>query len=437
MESLRQQFLILISGLTVTLCVAQAKPNIVFIMADDMGYECLGINGADDYATPNLDTLAAAGMRFTNAYASPLCTPTRVKVMTGQYNVRNYEKFGVLPRGETTFAHILKNSGYRTAIVGKWQLGSEADSAQHFGFEESFLWQQSGRRTKRGTTFDSRHSNPIFDINGVTVEYNNGEFGPDLCVDFINDFIETNQDEPFLVYFPMLLPHCPFVPVPGIEDWDPTSPGSSTYVGDPAYFGDMVSYIDILVKRIVDKLESLDLMDNTILIFTGDNGTDSPVVTSFNGENIRGGKGKMDDSGTLVPLIVYGPSTVAAGVVTDEIVDFADFLPTFCDIAETLLPEDHPRDGVSLWGTFQGLPGRDKPYAYIWYSPHGETEKAMVYARNKTRMLRRRGSEAELEYFDSARPFTLTSIDISNLDSEETARFEGLLEVITKHDKIR
>ena len=114
---------------------ATAKPtNVVVIMADDMGYEALSVNGSESCKSPNLDKLAAGGIRFTNGFSNPICTPSRVKIMTGQYNVRNYVKFGLLDRGQTTFAHQLKAAGYKTCIAGKWQLGKEKDAPQHFGF---------------------------------------------------------------------------------------------------------------------------------------------------------------------------------------------------------------------------------------------------------------------------------------------------------------
>ena len=132
------------------------KPNIVLIMADDMGYECLSSNGSQDYKTPELDKLAAEGMRFEQCFANPICTPSRVKIMTGLYNKRNFTKFGVLDRSQTTFAHQLKKVGYATAIAGKWQLGKEKDAPQHFGFDQACLWQHFRRKEKERTTFDSR-----------------------------------------------------------------------------------------------------------------------------------------------------------------------------------------------------------------------------------------------------------------------------------------
>ena len=273
-----------------------AKPNIVLIMADDMGYECLAVNGAEDYKTPVLDRRAAQGVRFEQCFANPLCTPSRVKLMTGQYNVRNYVKFGVLDRKQTTFAHQLKKAGYTTAIAGKWQLGREVDAPRHFGFDRSCLWQHTRPRTKPGTTFDSRFPNPLLEIDGEEVDHTNGEYGPDVCADFICNFIETNREKPFLVYYPMILTHCPFDATPDSDDWDPKSPGSKTYKGPGGselqhkHFSDMVSYADKMVGKIVTKLDELGLRENTIVIFTGDNGTDKPIKTRWNGKAIAGAK---------------------------------------------------------------------------------------------------------------------------------------------------
>ena len=138
---------------------AAERPNLILIMADDFGYECVGANGGESYQTPNLDRLAASGVRFENCHSYPLCTPTRVAIMTGKHNVRNYLNFGTLPRSERTFAHLLKEAGYATGVCGKWQLGKEADSPQHFGFDESLLWQQTRR--------PPRFANPGLDRQGI------------------------------------------------------------------------------------------------------------------------------------------------------------------------------------------------------------------------------------------------------------------------------
>ncbi|GIT78178.1 MAG: hypothetical protein Ct9H300mP32_5600 [Verrucomicrobiota bacterium] len=263
-------------------------------MADDMGYEALSANGSESYKSPNLDKLAAQGIRFTNCFANPICTPSRVKIMTGLYNVRNYVKFGLLDRGQTTFAHQLKSAGYTTCIAGKWQLGMQADSPQHFGFEQSCLWQhtRSGRSKENGKNIDRRFVNPLLEINGKEKDYVNGEYGPQVCTDFICDFIDENREKPFLVYYPMILTHCPFDPTPDSTDWDPKRLGSTTYKGDrddpQRHFRDMVAYADKVVGQIVAQLEKSGVRENTLLIFTGDNGTDKPIVTSWNGTKVVG-----------------------------------------------------------------------------------------------------------------------------------------------------
>ncbi|MGE9270856.1 MAG: sulfatase-like hydrolase/transferase, partial [Verrucomicrobiales bacterium] len=203
----------IVTALILALCLcagvfaAESRPNVILILADDLGYEALGVNGAEQIQTPNLDRLAGEGVRFTNCFANPICTPSRVKLMTGQYNVRNYTKFGELDRRQTTFARLAQEAGYATCIAGKWQLGIEKDSPQHFGFEESLLWNHTRRNQKKvkGKRVDTRFVNPQLELNGEPVDYDNGEYAPQLCADFVSDFIEAHKDQPFLVYYPMIL----------------------------------------------------------------------------------------------------------------------------------------------------------------------------------------------------------------------------------------
>ena len=363
------------------------------IMADDFGYECLGCNGSADYKTPVLDSMAKQGIRFEHCYAQPLCTPTRVKLMTGIYNVRNYVEFGKLDRGQRTFAHILKENGYRTCIAGKWQLGREPDSAQHFGFDESCLWQHvTSGRDKQG--HDGRYANPMLCTNGEFKEFTGGEFGPDLTGDFICDFMEKNKDVPFFVYYPMILTHCPFVATPDSPDWKEQCKRSPSYKGDAKYFGDMVAYVDKDVGKLKAKLEQLGLAENTIILFTGDNGTDKPVVTKMqDGSTIAGDKGSMRDGGTRVPLIAYGPGLIRKEIVTDALVDFSDFLPTICDLAGITKPDNV--DGRSFYPLLAGKPYEPRKWIYIWYSRAGTINDAMEFTRNQRYKLYRTG-----EFFD-------------------------------------
>ena len=420
-----------------TLCLAASvthartgQPNVILIMADDLGYECIGANGCDDYQTPVLDKLSASGVRFTNCFSNPICTPSRVKIMTGMFNVRNYIKFGLLGRKQKTFAHTFKAAGYTAGIAGKWQLGNEKDSPQHFGFDQSCLWQHTRKRTRDGEKHDSRFSNPRVEINGEPKDYDNGEYGPDVCADFICDFIEQNKAKPFLAYYPMLLTHCPFTPAPDSKDWDPKSKGAETYKGEPKHFADMVHHMDKVVGQIITKLEELKLRENTIVIFTGDNGTDRPITTSLNGKKIRFGKGQMNDNGTRVPLIVSYPCKIQSGAVSDALVDFSDILPTICEVSGIAIPTDRPIDGVSFWSTLQGKTGRQKPWSYIWW-------EGKVLARTQTHMFRRMKPEGKIEFLDCSVPYQPKPLEINQLEGRVKAEYETLFGVVQNLDQAR
>ncbi|MBD3674610.1 MAG: sulfatase-like hydrolase/transferase [Planctomycetaceae bacterium] len=358
---------------------AAERPNIVLIMADDFGYECLSCDGSLDYETPYLDKLAAEGARFEHFHAQPICTPTRVKLMTGLSNKRNYIRFGRLARDQKTFGHIFKNAGYKTCVAGKWQLGNEPDAPQHFGFEESLLWQHTRGRADDG--FDSRYPNPRLELNGQEVDYNDGEFSSDLFSDYINNFIALNRDKPFFAYYPMALTHCPFCPTPDSDDWDPKSRGSKSYKGDPQYFADMVSYVDKTVAKIDANLKRLGIRQNTLLIFIGDNGTDKPIVTNTTFGKVAGNKGSMKDGGNRVPCIVSWPGNIESGQVIETIADLSDILPTICDAADIDLPQDIPFDGYSFLPLLKGNSTPHREAIYMWYARNGGPN-AEVFARN-------------------------------------------------------
>jgi arylsulfatase A len=337
---------------------AGAKPNIILIMADDLGYECIAANGGQSYQTPHLDKLAASGVRFEQCHVQPLCTPTRAQLMTGLYNVRNYLNFGTLVRTETTFGHLLKKSGYATGICGKWQLGHEQDSPQHFGFDEALLWQQTRR--------PPRYANTGLELNGVEKEFSQGSYGPTLINDFALDFITRHKDAPFFLYYPMILTHDPFQPTPDSPDWDPATTGENK-LKDVKHFADMTAYMDKMVGRVVAKLDELKLRENTLLIFLGDNGTHSTVTSRFKGADFRGGKGTTTHRGTHVPLIASWPAVMKQGRVNRDLISSADFLPTVCAAADVPVPANV--DGVSFLPQLRGEKGTPREWLYCWYSP--------------------------------------------------------------------
>lgn len=334
------------------------RPNIVLIMADDFGYECVTANGGQSYQTPHLDRLAAAGLRFEHCHVQPLCTPTRVQLMTGRFNVRNYLQFGTLLRSETTFAQLLKPAGYATGICGKWQLGRELDSPQHFGFDEACLWQHTRR--------PPRYANPGLEFNGVEKDFNQGEYGPQLVNDFALDFITRHKDGPFFLYYPMILTHNPFQPTPDSADWDPRAVGEK--VNDHVkHFADMTAWMDRMVGRLDAKLGELGIRDNTLLLFLGDNGTLGSVTSRFQNADYRGGKGNSTSHGTHVPLIASWPAVIKTGRVNGDLISSTDFLPTICEAAGVSVPAG--TDGVSFLPQLRGQPGTPRPWLYSWYSP--------------------------------------------------------------------
>lgn len=343
-----------------------AQPNVILIMADDFGYECVTANGGESYQTPHLDRLAASGMRFEHCHSQPLCTPTRVQLMTGKYNVRNYLKFGTLMRTETTFGHLLKRAGYATGICGKWQLGHEKDAPQHFGFDEALLWQHTRR--------PPRYANPGLELNGKEKEYPEGSYGPDLVNDFALDFVTRHQEKPFFLYYPMILTHDPYQPTPDSPDWDPKI-RSEAKQRDGKHFAEMVTYMDKLIGRLEAKLDELGIRDNTLLLFTGDNGTGKSATSRFKGVDFPGGKGSTTHSGHHVPLIVSWPAVIKQGQVNRDLITCADFLATFCAVAGTPAPEGI--DGVSFLPQLQGKPGTPREAIYMWYSPRQSNDLAV------------------------------------------------------------
>ena len=387
----------------IAVCVdgAERPPNIILIMADDMGYECIGANGGTSYSTPNIDRLAERGLRFEHCYSNPACTPSRVQIMTGRYNVYNYTRFAQLKRGETTFAHLLRDAGYATCIAGKWQLGQTRDAPQHFGFESSLLWQHTRSNFSNATGTDTRYENPQLERNGVEVDYRNDEFGPDLIVDFIGEFIEAHRDEPFLVYYPMLLPHSPFVPNPDSEDWNPDSPGAKRGSMDPEYFDDMVRYTDKMVGRVMAQVAAAGLSEQTYIFFTSDNGSLGNTVSEIKGRRVRGGKGETTNAGTHVPLVVAGPGVVQ-GAVSADLVDFSDFLPTLCEIAGVKPVPVKRFNGQSFLPQLEGKAGTPREFIYCWYEIPNFMKRRypgvvdVSFARNERYKLYRNGDFYDL-----------------------------------------
>ncbi len=392
---------------------AERKPNVILIMADDFGYECVTANGGESYRTPNLDKLAATGMRFENCHVQPLCTPTRVQLMTGLSNIRNYIDFGTLDRKATTFGHLMKQAGYATGICGKWQLGSEKDSPGHFGFDDALLWQHTRR--------PPRFANPGLERNGKELDYNNGEYGPTLINDFALEFVTTNKNRPFFLYYPMILTHNPFQPTPDSPEWDPKTNGEQAKQA-PKHFADMTAYMDKMIGRLVAKLDELGIRENTLLLFIGDNGTNKSITSRFKGADYAGGKGTQTARGSHVPFIANWPARIAPGKVNRDLVGSVDFLPTVCAAAGATVPAASAQDGRSFLPQLLGQAGKPREWLYTWYSPDGGKNGDWEFAMSTSYKLYRDG-----KFFDlKADPFEAKPLSVAAQKGEAAAAAKSL-----------
>lgn len=360
-----------------------SKPNIIYILADDLGYGDLSCYGQKKFTTPNIDKLASQGMLFTQHYSgSTVCAPSRSALMTGMHTghtpVRGNKE--VKPEGQHpipaetfTLAEALKKEGYATGAFGKWGLGyphSEGDPTNQ-GFDTFF-----GYNCQRfGHNYYPRHlwSNKDSIVLHENAGTEKGIYAPELIHQKTLDFMETNKEQPFFLYVPTIIPHAELVaPEKKIEEFRGKLPPEEPYVGvddGPDYregpygsqkephatFAAMIATLDDQVGDIIAKVESLGLTDNTIIIFTSDNGphTEGGADPEFFNSNgpLRGTKRDLYEGGIRVPMIVKWPNSVTAGSKTDHVSAFWDIYPTFMAITGGEPPQN--TDGISFLPTLQ------------------------------------------------------------------------------------
>ena len=345
---------------------APEKPNIVLILADDVGQEALGCYGGESYRTPHLDALAASGIRFRHGYSQPVCHPTRVNLLTGRYPLRlGNPKWGSFPKEEepNTFAHALKRAGYATAVAGKWQLallGRDLDHPRRLGFDEYSLF---------GWHEGPRYWRPLIWQNGKKRDDVADRYGPEVYCDFLIDFIRRNKAKPFMAFYSMALCHDV---TDDLKEHVPFGPGKDRYDD----FKEMVEAMDREVGRLVGALDRMGLREKTLILFTGDNGsptrsiagvrdgklTREPVVSKRRGADVPGGKGSMTDGGTRVPLLASWKGAVKPGQVVDDLVDMSDYFPTFLELAGAKPPDGVRLDGRSFAPRLRGEEGKGRPW---------------------------------------------------------------------------
>jgi arylsulfatase A len=363
-----------------------SRPNIVVILADDLGAEALGCYGGAEFLgergkvlgpvkTPHLDAMAANGIRFAKAYATPVCSPSRAQLLTGKYNYRvgfhdilgrNGAARELDSKTHPTIANLLKSAGYMTGTVGKWHIGplanlknvqtnADADTnCPHVlacGFERQFMVPGAHLR---------EYGEPI-----------EGKYTPDIMDAWAFRFMSEakTMGKPFFLYYASPLPHFPYWPTPLNPDGPRGEPGNKKEEmhGDMANFPFLVEYLDKEVGKILAKLEELGMRENTLVLFAGDNGTPNWLVTQMkDGRKIPFGKATMKEAGSWVPLIASWPAMIRSGSVYDGLVDFSDILPTCLSVAGVPLPNDI--DGISFAPVLEGKGKSPREWVHSLYN---------------------------------------------------------------------
>ena len=347
-----------VSALCAVEVSADSRPNVLFIIADDLGYEALGSYGGKDFDTPRLDAFATGATRLTRVYGSAVCTPSRMSLYTGNYVV-NHGYRSVLPVHQgtkkavdfskiNTLPETFRKAGYRTATTGKWQLAALEHHPHHIrsaGFDSWCVWQiwKDGAKT-------TRYENPCFNRDGKILDDISDRFGPDVLGDYvINEMkIGVKTGQPFYIHHNMLLPHWPIIATP-----DDRAAGAKE-----GSLASMIHYMDKKIGELLDSLDELGLAENTWVIFIGDNGTDSNKPRQTDHGTVTGGKHHLVEGGIHLPAIIRGPG-MDRGAVFEDLVDIADFYPTICELANVAAPAPGSIDGVSCAPQLRGE--SDKP----------------------------------------------------------------------------
>ncbi len=391
----------------------EAKPNIVFILADDYGIPGVGCYGGE-FKTPNLDALAAGGIRFERCFAAPLCGPSRALCMFGRYVFRtgvltNEHGAVATPAREVSIAKVLKQAGYATGFSGKWNqlayLSTPAEAAA-WGFDEFLRWERD-----RG----ERYWKPALNKNGQPVPVTDKSYGPDLLHEFAVDFIRRHRHEPFFLYYPMTLIHGPILPTPDSPEGAP-----SKAKGNPRqFYADNVAYLDKLVGKLVAAIDEMGLREKTLILFTGDNG--SVGNHTVHGRLVDGAKGSLLEGGSRVPLIANWKGVTPAGRVLNDLVDFSDFFATFAEVAGAKAPEGVTLDSRSFAPQLRGEKGNPRDWVFVQLGAHW-------YARNDRWKLNERG-----ELFDMTdAPFAQKVISRDAETAESKAARSELQAVLDK-----
>jgi len=459
-------------------------PNIIYMLADDLGYGELGSYGQTKIRTPHLDALAAQGMRFTEHYSgSPVCAPSRGTLMTGlhtghgqirhNFEVGGYpdpDELGQMPldSGTYTLGRMLQDAGYVTGASGKWGLGGRGSIGQphHQGFDYFFgyldqqlahnyypthLW-RNGERVELDNEYFSAHQR--FEGSDPTDpdaydQYAGNEYSVDVMADDALRFLDEHQDEPFFLYLPFAVPHLALqVPDSSLVEYEGEF-DEEPYLGDRSYlpherpfsaYAGMITRMDAHIGRILERLDELGLAENTLVMFTSDNGTtytggvDAEYFEGTGG--LRGLKGSVYEGGIRVPLIARWPGRIEPGSESDHVSAFWDMMPTFADVVGVAAPEGI--DGVSFLPTLLGETGQaDRDHLYWEY--HGLWNGAQAVRVGQWKGVRLGGHDdpdAPIELYDLERDPNETT-DVRADHPDIVARIRAIMESRTESSVTR
>ncbi|ARV16525.1 sulfatase-like hydrolase/transferase [Polaribacter sp. SA4-12] len=464
----------------------QKKQNVVLILIDDLSHLGVTSYGANrlsssrglfenvEFETPVIDKLATEGILFNNAHAYPLCENSRIALMSGKYNSRNYLRPKSQHKSDITIGDIFKKAGYATGIYGKWKQTrgtKEIPGAKYiyeFGWDEFTCFDV--------TTEGQRFINPHLVVDGKTVNYTGRTdldpetgrrwYGPDICNRDALKFIDKNKDKPFLLYYPMLLVHDDHKPTPDtkpnslFDNFDEANHNRNGHSGDDQkYLPDMIAYTDKLIGNVIKKLEEHNLTENTIIVVMGDNGTKEAFAHIWpNGEVYPARKGGTSDNGTHVPLIISNPNKInnetKKPLKYNGLVDIVDILPTLTAATDISIQRENELDGVSFWNNLIEGKQKHRDYIYTWYNNNQvytnkkellryiHNEKFKFYAPNKDfpegRFFDLRTDPLELkgDYYNKGR-FGLRfykGINLDELTPEQKKGYMHLKNEIKKYD---
>ncbi len=396
-----------------------AEPtNVVLILIDDLNHYGVTAYGANrlhsydglftnkEFGTPNIDALAKQGLRVDHAFAYPICENTRIALMSGKNNDRNYLQPKSQHRSDITFGDAFKKAGYATGLFGKWKQTRGDKQVAGKDYIAEFGWDEYAAFDV--VTEGQRFINPNLVINGEVKNYNGRTdvdpetgrrwYGPDIVNRHALNFIDKNKDKPFFLYYPMILVHDDHKPTPDtkpnniFDNFDETADYNNTGGDDRRYFPDMIEYMDKLIGNVVKQLDESGVRENTLIVIMGDNGTKETFGHVLaDGTIYPGRKGGNADNGIHVPLVINYPNVVPASQdngyrAYEGLVNLTDIYPTIADAAGIAMPNAEQVDGISFWEQAKGATGEPRKHIHTWYignNKYDDEDVVLRYAFNK------------------------------------------------------